>query len=257
MDNLFSLQRSFLESFQGIDAFKNQIKIKGPSPQNRLSVYHNNINQALRKSLSLIYPLTWKLVGELCANGAAYAFIRKKESLPTTTTLEEWGAHFPDFLESFPHTQSLLYLPDFAKMEWLKHMAYCAENTPSLTATHFKNVAPEDYARLSLKLHPTLHLISSSYPLDQILDVVEEKVASIELEDRSSHALIVRPYKTVEIHWIPEHYFTFFSDIQKGTPLLKAVEKIPNPQVQFHEILSFSLQNGVFSDYILIGPEDT
>lgn len=252
MANLFSLQRSFLESFQGIDVFENRIKTKGPSPQNRLSVYHNNINQALRKSLSFIYPLTWKLVGELCADGAAYAFIRKEGSLPTTAILEEWGAHFPDFLENFPPTQSLLYLPDFARMECLKHMAYGAENTPSLTASHFKDVAPEHYAQLILKLHPTLHLISSPYPLDQILDVVEEKVESIELEDCSSHALIVRPYKTVEIHWIPEHYFTFFSAIQKGVPLLKAVEKMPNPHVQFHEILSFSLQNGVFSDYTLI-----
>jgi len=252
MDNLFSLQRSFLESFQGIDAFENRIKIKGPSPQNRLSVYHNNINQALRKALSLIYPLTWKLIGELCANGATYAFIRKKESLPATATLEEWGAHFPDFLEDFPPTQSLSYLSDFARMEWFKHMAYCAEDTPPLTAAHFKNMASEDYAQLLLTLHPTLNLFSSSYPLDQILEVVEGKVESIELENRSSHALIVRPYKTVEIHWISEDYFAFFSDLQKGTPLIKAVEKIVNPQVQFHEILSFSLQNGVFSDYTLI-----
>lgn len=252
MDNLFSLQRAFLESFQGIGSFEKRIKAKGPSPQNRLSISRNNINQTLRKSLSLGYPLTWKLVGEPCANGVAYAFIRTENSLPTTSDLEGWGARFPDFLETFPPTQSLSYLPDFARLEWLKHMAYCEEDAPCLTASHFKDLEPEHYAHLTLKLHPTLRLFSSPYPLDQVMQAVEGKVDSIELETRGSYALIIRPYKTVEIHWVSEHYFTFFSDIQKGVPLLKTVENLANPQVQFHEILSFSLQNGVFSDYAFI-----
>lgn len=252
MDNLFSLQRSFLESYQGRGSFEKAIKDKGSSPQNRLSISHNNINQALRKSLSFIYPLTWKLVGEPCANGAAYAFIRMDDSLPTTGNLEEWGAQFPDFLETFPPTQSLAYLPDFARMEWIKHKTYYEEGAPSLTASDFKNMAPERYAHLTLKLHPTLHLFSSPYPLDQILEVLEGKVESIELESRDSHALILRTSETTDIHWISEEYFTFFSHLQEGYSLLKVIEESEKARVQFHEILSFSLQNRVFSEYAFI-----
>ena len=82
MANLLSLQKDFLEDFQGQSTFTKRVKHGGPAPRHRVSVYHNNITQALRKTLSIIYPLTWKLIGETCANGAAYAFIQGSNSLP-------------------------------------------------------------------------------------------------------------------------------------------------------------------------------
>ena len=49
MSDLLSLQKDFLDNFQGLgSSYEKHIKVKGPSPQSRLSVYHNNITQALR-----------------------------------------------------------------------------------------------------------------------------------------------------------------------------------------------------------------
>ena len=250
MDNLLSLQNNFLESFQGIGSFENHIKINGVSPKNRLSIYKNNITQALLKALALTYPLTWKLIGEDCANGAAYAFVQEGTFLPRMGNLDEWGADFPHFLEQFLPTQNLAYLPDFVKLEWLKHRAYCAENVSSLNALDFKDMDPENYVNLVLKLHPSVQLLSSPYSLDQVMAVVEGEVDSIKLENQKSNALIIRPNKSVNIHWVSENYYTFFSFISDGAPLMKVLEKIPEAQSQFHDILSFSLQNGLFSEYV-------
>jgi len=113
----------------------------------------------------------------------------------------------------------------------------------------FKDTDPENYAKLVLKLHPSTHLLSSSYPLDQVMAIVVGEVESIKLENRKSNALILRPDKSVNIHWISENYYTFFTFIQKEYPLIKILRKIPKAESEFHKILSFSIRNGLFSEY--------
>ncbi len=252
MFDFLSLQKDFLESFRGGASFESYIKVKGPSPENRFAVYHTNITESLRKGLAIIYPLTWELIGENCANGAAYTFIREGTSFPTTGNLNDWGETFPDFLERFPPTQTLAYLPDFARMEWLKHLSYGAPDVSSLNGYDFKDMDSEGYAKLLLKLHPSAHLFSSSYPLDQVLAVVKGDVESIELENRKSNALIIRPAQFVYIHWLSDSDFAFFSYLHRGDSLMDAIEKSDEKVFQFHETLSFSLRNGLFSEYAFL-----
>jgi hypothetical protein len=249
MVNLGVLQKDFLEGYRGDSSFENYIHLKGPSPRNRLSIYHNTIRAGLRKALEFTYPLTWELIGEDCANGAAYAFIREYSHLPQTGILDDWEAAFPDFLGQFSPTQSLAYLPDFARLEWLKHVSSSAEDQVSLSAHDFKDMNAESYGKLILKLHPSVHFLSSSYPLDQILAVVKGEVVSVELESRKSYVLLIRPTHFVHIHWLSEVDFSFFSYLQKGDSLIDALEKMDQKEFHFQETLSFSLQNGLFSEY--------
>jgi hypothetical protein len=249
MSNLFALQKEFLDYFLNPSSSLKSIKINGVKPHDRLSIYHTNITQALRKALFLTYPLTWKLLGEECANGAAYAFIREGTSLPVVGNLEEWGSGFPTFLETFSSTQSLSYLPDFARFEWLKHVTYGAKDATPLNPLDFKDMDPESYGKLILELHPSAQLFSSCFPLDQILSVVEGTVDFAQLENRKSHALIIRPLQSVNIHWLSEAYFAFFTLLKKGYSLMETLEKLDDKEVQLYEILSFSLKNRLFSAY--------
>ncbi|MBY0500927.1 MAG: DNA-binding domain-containing protein [Alphaproteobacteria bacterium] len=249
MGSLFSLQEEFLKFFLNSSFSLESIKANGVKPHNRLSIYRNNITEALRKALFLTYPLTWELIGEECANGAAYAFIREGTSLPMVGNLEEWGENFPDFLEKFLPTQSLSYLPDFARFEWLKHLAYRAKDATPLDSHDFKGMDPESYSKLILKLHPSAQLFSSLFPLDQILSVVEGAVDSTQLENRKSHVLIIRPFQSVNVHWLSEPYFLFFALLEQGLSLRETLEELDDTEIQLYEILSFSLKNRLFSTY--------
>ncbi|MBS0271402.1 MAG: putative DNA-binding domain-containing protein [Proteobacteria bacterium] len=251
MVSLRDYQKKFLESYHDESSFIDLIKADQVSASNRLSVYHTSIRETLRKALTLTYPLTWKLIGEECANGAAYAFIQEKVALPQTGNLDEWGETFPKFLSVYPPLQTLSYLPEFAHLEWLQHLAYNAPDKEPLTIQAFKGLPPESYEKLSLELHPSVHLFSSSYPLDQIFAVVNEKVDTITLENRKSYALIIRPYKTVIIHWLPEASFSFFSLLKKGLSLLQVMSQIEDETFQLNQTLSFAFQAGLFSDHNL------
>ncbi len=249
MSHLLSLQQDFLKSFRHGSSFEDNIIVNGPSPQNRLSIYHNNIVQALINCLSIAYPLTWKLIGEDCAKGAAHTYIHTEKRLPLEGNLYEWGEDFPNFLTKYKPTQKLAYLSDFARLEWLMHLSYSAEDQRPLTGEDFKDIKPEQFESLLLMLHPSAHLFSSTQPLDQVMAVLDDEVEGITLEKRGSYALVVRPLRKVNVHWISETSFTLYSQLQKGDTLIEALEKISLEGFQFHEFLSFSLKNGVFSNY--------
>lgn len=249
MDDLLRLQIDFLKSYNGNDSFEDYIKVNGVSSKNRLSVYHGGIDGSFQKALAALYPLTWKLVGEDCAKGAAYAFVEKYAVLQKKGTLLDWGAEFADFLEDFSYTRSLPYLPDFVRWEWLKHLSYGAEDKTFLTAKDFMNMTPDRYEKLVLKFHPSAYLFSSPHPLDQVISVVEDKLDTVTLEKRGVYGLVIRPLGSVKTHWLSEAGFSFLSLIYQGDSLMGALEKMNAENFQFHDLLSFSLKNGLFSEY--------
>jgi hypothetical protein len=252
MLDLLNFQKAFLETYEGARSFKDFVKINTVSPENRFSVYKGNVEGAFRKALEGTYPLTWKLIGQNCADGAAYAFIRAQKCYPQEGTLLNWGRDFPEFLKTFEATKNLSYLSDFAKWEYLIGESLCAEEKTPLIVEDLKSIPPHLYEKLIFIAHPSLFLFSSPHPLDQILKVVEEKVPSVALENRGSYALIIRQEGQVNFHWLSEAEFTFFSSVSKGIPLGEILEKMEEREFDFQEILSFSLKNRVFSDYILI-----
>ncbi|MBX9621265.1 MAG: DNA-binding domain-containing protein [Alphaproteobacteria bacterium] len=253
MVDMLTLQKAFLETYEGTRSFKDFVKINAGSPENRFSVYKGNIESTFRKALEGKYPLTWKLIGQKCADGAAYVFIRAQKSYPQEGSLLNWGRDFPEFLETFEATRTLSYLSDFAKLEYFMGESLCAEEKTPLIAGDLKNIPHHHYERLIFIAHPSLFLCASSYPLDQILEVVEERASSVALENRGAYALIIRQEGRVSIHWLSETEFTFFSYVSNKIPLGEILEKMKERKFDFQEILSFSLKNGVFSDYMFLG----
>lgn len=251
MVDLLTLQKAFLKTYEGKRSFKDFVKINSVSPENRFSVYKGNVEGAFRKALEGTYPLTWKLIGQNCADGAAYAFIRTQKSYPQEGTLLNWGRDFTEFLKTFEATRTLSYLSDFARLEYLIGESLCAEEKTPLIAGDLKDIPPHHYERLVFITRPSLFLLSSPYPLDQVLEVVEGKVPSVALENRSSYALIIKQEGQVNIHWLSEAEFTFFSYVLKGIPLGEILEKMGERKFNFQEIFSFSLKNEVFSEYRL------
>lgn len=246
MSDLSKLQKDFYSAFRDKSEFETYIKKNKVSAENRFGVYQTNITEALRKTLENTFPLTWQLIGQECADGAAYTYIHEG-NLPQSGNLDDWGASFPEFLKSFAPVKNLGYLSDFAKLEWLKHLSLISEDAESLSLQELQTISPEAIDKLVLKLHPSVHLLSSKYPLDQVLEVVEGKVDSTRLDEtRGADVLLQRPNLSLTIHWLPTGYFTPFKRISMGSPLQEAFNE---SEINLQEFLSFALHNKVFSSY--------
>lgn len=127
--------------------------------------YRHNRVQALRD----VYPVTDRLLGADCFSGLAVAYARAHPS--GHADLHRYGAGFAGFMGGQAALSDVSYLPDVARLEWLAHEAFHAVDAPAMALAHLAEMASEDTLRLGLRLHPSLRLMTSGYPVHRIWQV--------------------------------------------------------------------------------------
>jgi hypothetical protein len=161
-------------------------------PADRLSIYRNTSRSTLTTALRLAYPAVHRLVGEDFFAGAADAFITSEP--PHTAWLDVYGSGFPEFLRNFKPAASLTYLPDVARLERAVVRAIHAADVEPLAPAQLAVVAACDHVRVCFSPHPSVSLVSSSYPADAIWRAVlardDAALCAIDLDAGATWLLI-------------------------------------------------------------------
>lgn len=130
--------------------------------ERRFSVYRNTFASSLIAALAARFPTVAQLVGADFFRALARAYLA--DHPPATPVLLRYGAGFPDFLAAFAPVAGLPYLPDVARIDVLRGIAYHAADAVPLCATEVHDamrVSPET-ARLTL--HPSLAVLQTGAP---------------------------------------------------------------------------------------------
>ncbi|WP_330083610.1 DNA-binding domain-containing protein [Methylocystis iwaonis] len=195
--------------------------LEAPDVARRFTVYRNNVFSSLIHALEAQFPVCRRLVGDDFFRGMAQEYIRR--SPPASPVLSEYGVSFPDFVAAFDPALELPYLPDVARLEF--DIARCgdAEDATPISNEDLRALSGEQIARSRLHLHPSLFLRSSSYPIVSIW-LTNSFDAEVEILDASvaEDALIIRPYRNVEVHRLPAGGFHFMRALAEGHTLASA-----------------------------------
>jgi hypothetical protein len=132
----------------------------------RLAIYRANMVAAADKALSAAYPVVRRVVGEEFFHGLARAYQRETPS--DSGDLFDFGAGFASFLAAFPHTQSLPYLPDLARLEWAAHRAYGAADSPAWDPSSLGCVAADRQDAIRFRWAAGTAVLASAYPVVRI-----------------------------------------------------------------------------------------
>jgi hypothetical protein len=124
----------------------------------RFDVYRNNVAVSLSRALAARYPVIERLVGGAFFAPLARAFAETHR--PRTPVLADWGADFPAFLAGQQPLAPYPYLPDVARIEWARGIAYHSADLPP---ADLAQIAGADPAGLRLHLHPGLSLVTSAH----------------------------------------------------------------------------------------------
>lgn len=229
---LNELQSQFLHSLladsEDVDP---DIRANGLSPKCRLQIYRNNFTGVLIDALRSIYPKIVKIVGDAFFNHAADCYLHAYPSV--SGDLRNYGKHFAEFISNFAPAQTLSYLPDIARLEWIYHEIFHAAEAPSLNLAELSKISADQYDRIYFYLHPACRLISSDFPLLQIWQLCEhEKNEIVDLNSGGIYLLVAR--RALEIYFDPitAAEFTFLQALQTNKffsdACALALEKIPN-----------------------------
>jgi hypothetical protein len=188
----------------------------------RFKAYKLNVFKTLTRHLQKTFPSVWELMGDEWFTSLSYDYIETFP--PTSGTLNEWGESFANFLSTFDPAKHLSYLKDIAYLDWIKHNSYYAKNAVPLDLTRLQLIASQDIEALLFTFHPSFYLFQSSYPIDQIIKVMEKNHHNnlVDIKAGSCFSVVCRPFQKVEISWISQSTHTFLGTLQQGSTLSNA-----------------------------------
>ena len=169
MPELLDLQHDLAGALQDADASARAERwLSGDTRviEQRLAIYRANVAAAATKALGAAYPVLQQVVGDAFFDGLARAYQRVVPS--TSGDLYDYGGAFAGFVAEFPHTQSLPYLPDLARLEWAVHRAYGAADAEAWDRQALAQVAPAQQSAIRLDLASGTAIVDSNFPIVRV-----------------------------------------------------------------------------------------
>lgn len=169
MPELLDIQRGLASSLHDADAAPRAERwLMGDAVliERRLAIYRANVAAAVTMALGAAYPVVRQVVGEAFFDGLARAYQRLVPS--TSGDLFDHGAAFAGFVAEFPHTQSLPYLVDLARLEWAVHRAYGAEDAQPWGRQALAQVAPDQQSTIRFDWAAGTAIVESNFPIARV-----------------------------------------------------------------------------------------
>ncbi|MEJ0094443.1 MAG: DNA-binding domain-containing protein [Methylocella sp.] len=209
-------------------------------PQKRFGVYRNNVMVGLIGALEARFPATKRIVGEDFFKAMARAFATAHP--PRSPMMMVYGDDFPDFIAAFEPAAEIVYLADVARIETARMRAYHAADAEPLSQVALASVAVEALGDLRFALHPSLEIIASPFPAVTIWAMNVDEIALAPLDDWSGEdALIVRPWRNIEVRRLPPGAGTFLQSLKAGEPLGEAAERAQSASPDFDLAINLAL----------------
>jgi hypothetical protein len=196
MPSLHEWQRAFSAAaiFNDAAALASlRIVAGGMKPEARIGIYRANVLGNYRKALAATYPVTKRLVGAPFFDAASDNFVRGHPS--TRGDINRYGADFSEFLCSYPPARDLEYLPDVARLEWAIDQANIAGDAASFDFAALASVPAKLHGELRFSLHPSAHLIVSTFPILHIWQANQPACSAderIDLDEGGDTLLVLR-----------------------------------------------------------------
>ncbi|MDF0607189.1 putative DNA-binding domain-containing protein [Neisseriaceae bacterium TC5R-5] len=188
-----------------------------------LAAYRNNYRLALMETLAFIYPVCRQLVGSDFFQGLAREYVKTHAS--QNGNLHLYGAHFADFIASFPHTQPLPYLPDCARLEWAVHRCYYAEDHEAIDSSALAAIPQAQWATLQCTPLPGVWVYRSPWPIVSIWQGHQQQPPQLDIALNQAEAVLVyRQGGQVELESLPHCLASYLEQLFSQSTLEAALE---------------------------------
>ena len=228
MPSLEIIQESLVKSIFGDKGKIDFIKANGSiKAEQRLAVHQDTIFENFVTALEITYPGVWRLIGHDCARGLALAYGHEFANITDRANISGFGESFPDFLENFPSTKHLDYLPDYAKIEWLRSRSYQVINQKVISAEQFNEFMLSDPESVIFEFNDSVFFLRSRWPLAKIQRLLDEPDSEkIDMNYEECFILICRVHGRIENLFLEKEQWQFLSTLKNGVALGQAFEQI-------------------------------
>ena len=188
----------------------------------RFDIYRNNVVVALVEALGEAFPVVRALVGEEFFEAMAGVYVRAHP--PSSPRMMFYGEGLAAFLEGFPPAAGLPYLPDVARLEYARRLAYHAADEPAADPSVLGGLDAAALMEARLSLQAACHVLRSAHPVHAIwrFNATDDKSP---VRPAAEDVLVSRPEESVLVQLLPPGGAAFLLALQAGEPLGHAAER--------------------------------
>ncbi|MEO8460662.1 MAG: DNA-binding domain-containing protein [Dokdonella sp.] len=249
---LHDLQRGFVEALMGRSSdVASWVEACGLDPDARVRIYRNAVASTQTAALRETYPTVFALVGEGFFDTLAAGYRQQHPS--SCGHLQRFGDALADFIADMPETQSLSYLPDIARLDWLCNLTALALAADAVAASACAAAATVEPSFLKLRLHASIGLLRSAHEVLAIWQWCQTPSESnLQLDSAGEHVLIWRDAGMVAMTVIAPATYCFIQSLVAGCDLASASTAAldVDPDFQFGPCLRDLLAHGLVVAFI-------
>jgi hypothetical protein len=192
-----------------------------------LSVYAHHHQISLCAALAKTFSTVVLLIGEEAFRMLATRFVQSQP--PDRPCLAEYGAAFGIYLDRETLVKSLPYLADMARLDWAINRATTAPDVAPLDTDMLGALTADQLAGLSLKAHPSLTLLRSTFPLLHIHRFAHgaENAETITLDVVDTRLVVWRQNGITKTTTVSPDAFEALDALVRGETLASACECLP------------------------------
>ena len=206
----------------------------------RFAVCRNIVITAPIRALGQRFPVVNRLVGDEFFRAMAHAYVTSHPCVSPIMMFS--GETFADFIDGFAPAHAVPYLSDVARIEIARSRAYHAADATPIEPSGFAGILSEDLGDLEVRLHPSVSVIESRYPIVSIWTVNSDPERATPIAPWASEAALVsRPFVEVEVRRLPPGAAAFLSSLAKGGTMAEAVEAGTAATPEFNLVESLAL----------------
>jgi hypothetical protein len=199
--------------------------------ERRFAVYRNTVAASLIAALQARFPVVERLVGADFFRPMACAYVALQP--PASPVLLNYGEGFPSFIARFTAAAPLPYLADVARLEYARGLAYHATDQAPLPAASFAALDQGRLADFTVRLHPSVHVVTSDFPVLSIW-LANQTGTGSPLRHRGPEAVLVsRPFFDVETRRLQPGTDAFLSALKAGATIGSAADVAEQASANF------------------------
>ncbi|HAC65405.1 MAG TPA: DUF2063 domain-containing protein [Cyanothece sp. UBA12306] len=218
------------------------------TPNQGIDIYRGTIIGQLHRVMQGIYPVCCKLVGDSFFNFTVAKYIDNNPGI--SPDLGNYGANFPDFLQSFEPISQLPYLADVARLELGYQLVFNGQKDNKLDIQDLANIPQEQWNNIIFHLPKNRFLLESNYPIDRIWEVNQPDYQGegvVNLNEGNSQILIWRQDYQMRLDLPNQEQWQFIKCLADNQPL----EVICNQLENGGYLLSELVQKGWITGFSL------
>jgi hypothetical protein len=208
--------------------------------ERRFAVYRNNVLTGLVSALAARFPVVQRLVGDEFFREMARIYVTQEP--PRSPILLQYGETLAAFIDGFTPAAPIPYLGDIARLEMARGHAYHAPDVVPLAAQKFASLPADGLARMRVKLHPSVSIISSRHPIYSIWYANQDMDRYVPIAPWAPEAaLVARPDLDVEVHKLPSGGSAFLSTLAEGGTFADAFTSATDADERFDPVANLSV----------------